>query len=76
LNAHANLWAETSKNELCNLEVIARGVGTDRLLFGSDYPFSTYSSEIEKIRLLPGLGAEDIDCILGGNARRFLESVP
>ncbi len=73
LNAHPNLWAETSKNELCNLEAITRGVGIDRLLFGSDYPFSTYASEIEKIRLLPGLDAADVDRILSGNAIRLLE---
>jgi predicted TIM-barrel fold metal-dependent hydrolase len=76
LNAHPNLWAETSKNELCNLEAIARGVGIDRLLFGSDYPFSTYASEIEKVRLLPGLEAADIDRILGSNAVLLLEGRP
>jgi predicted TIM-barrel fold metal-dependent hydrolase len=73
LAAHSNLWAETSKNELCNLEAIARGVGIDRLLFGSDYPFSTYASELEKIRLLPGLETADIERILGGNAGSLLE---
>lgn len=72
LEACRNLWAETSKNELCNLEAIVRAFGVDRLLFGSDYPFSTYRSEIEKIRLLPGLSVTDIEGILGTNATRFL----
>lgn len=71
LEACPNLWAETSKNELCNLEAIVRTTGVDRLLFGSDYPFSTYRCEIEKIRLLPGLSAADVERILGGNAGRF-----
>ncbi len=72
LQACPNLWAETSKNELCNLEAIVRTIGIDRLLFGSDYPFSTFSSEIEKIRLLPGLQASDVEKILGGNGARLL----
>ena len=72
LEAHGNLWAETSKNELSNLEAIARVIGPERLVFGSDYPFSTYHSEIEKIRLLPGLSSNDIEKILGLNALRLL----
>src|ERR1044071_3080283 len=55
LDACPNLWAETSKNGLANLEALARRFGPSRLLFGSDYPFSSYEGEIEKIRLLPGL---------------------
>ena len=51
-------------------------MGIDQLLFGSDYPFSTYASEIEKIRLLPGLQAADVDRILGGNAVRLLDGRP
>jgi predicted TIM-barrel fold metal-dependent hydrolase len=72
LEACPNLWAETSRNELANLEAIVRAFGPGRLLFGSDYPFSTYASEIEKIRLLPGLSAKDADSILGANAARLL----
>src|SRR5690349_18940349 len=55
LEACPNLWAETSRNGLANLEALARRFGASRLLFGSDYPFSSYEGEIEKIRLLPGL---------------------
>ena len=73
LQACSNLWAETSKNELCNLEAIVRAVGTDRLLFGSDYPFSSYESEIAKIRLLPDLTERDVQQILCGNAMRLLD---
>jgi predicted TIM-barrel fold metal-dependent hydrolase len=72
LQACPNLWAESSKNELCNLEAIVRTTGVERLLFGSDYPFSSYSSELEKIRLLPGLAATDIDSILGRNGAALL----
>ncbi|MBI3665473.1 MAG: amidohydrolase [Acidobacteria bacterium] len=73
LEACPNLWAETSKNELCNLEAIVRAIGPERLVFGSDYPFSTYRSEIEKIRLLPGLSNHDMEKILGVNALRLLD---
>jgi predicted TIM-barrel fold metal-dependent hydrolase len=72
LEACPNLWAETSKNELANLESIVRARGAARLLFGSDYPFSTYESEIAKIRLTPGLGEGDAERILGRNALELL----
>ncbi len=72
LEACPNLWAETSKNELANLESIIRARGAARLLFGSDYPFSTYQSEITKVRLTPGLKEGDAERILGGNALELL----
>ncbi|MCW5981041.1 MAG: amidohydrolase [Bryobacteraceae bacterium] len=74
LEACPNLWAETSKTELANLESIARTRGADRLLFGSDYPFSTYESEIAKVRLTPGVTEADAERILGRNALELLES--
>jgi predicted TIM-barrel fold metal-dependent hydrolase len=67
-----NLWAETSKNGLANLEALARRFGAGRLLFGSDYPFSSYEGEIEKIKLLPGLDEVGRDAIFSHNARRLL----
>ena len=72
LEACPNLWAETSKNGLANLEALARKFGASRLLFGSDYPFSSYEGEIEKIRLLPGLDDADREYIFSGNARKLL----
>ena len=72
LEACPNLWAETSKNGLANLESLVRKFGSTRLLFGSDHPFSSYAGEIEKIRLLPGLTDLDRDNVFRGNARRLL----
>ncbi len=72
LEACPNLWAETSRNGLANLEALARRFGAARLLFGSDQPFSSYAGEIEKIRLLPGLDDAGRECIFSGNARRLL----
>ena len=68
LEACPNLWAETSRNGLANLEALARRFGAERLLFGSDYPFSNYESEIAKIRLLPGLTETERERVLAGNA--------
>ena len=72
LEACPNLLAETSKNGLANLEALARKFGSGRLLFGSDHPFSSYESEIAKVRLLPSLSAVDRDNILYSNASRLL----
>lgn len=72
LEACPNLIAETSKNGLANLEALVRKFGAGRLLFGSDHPFSSYDTEIEKIKLLPGLSDEDRGAILHGNAARLL----
>ena len=45
--------------------------GADRLLFGTDSPWSAQRPDIEWIRALP-LSKEQKDAILGGNARRLL----
>lgn len=74
LEACPNLWAETSKTELANLESIVRTRGAGRLLFGSDFPFSSYESEIVKVRLTPGVSDADAERILGLNALELLES--
>lgn len=76
LEARPNLWAETSKNELANLESIVRTGGAARLLFGSDYPISTYESELAKIRLTPNLKEGDAERILGRNALELHGEAP
>lgn len=50
---------------------IARAHGTDRILFGSDAPWSRADEEIAAIRALP-LTVEEQNAILGGNAARLL----
>jgi uncharacterized protein len=72
LEACPNLWAETSRNGLANLEALARKFGASRLLFGSDFPFSSYEGEIEKLRLLPGLDDAGRTAMFSGNARALL----
>jgi predicted TIM-barrel fold metal-dependent hydrolase len=72
LEACPNLWAETSRNGLANLESLVSRFGAQRLLFGSDYPFSSYEAEISKIRLLPGCGDVERERIFAGNAQALL----
>jgi predicted TIM-barrel fold metal-dependent hydrolase len=50
---------------------IAAKHGTDKILFGSDAPWSNAQTEINHIKSLP-LPRESIDAILSGNARRIL----
>jgi len=46
-------------------------VGSDRILFGSDYPLMAQSRVINEIKSID-LPEEEIDLILSGNARRLL----
>ncbi len=45
--------------------------GTDRVLFGSDWPMGNPANDIEFLESL-GLASDDLDAILGGNAQRLL----
>jgi len=50
---------------------IVRGHGADKILFGSDAPWSNAMVDIECLKSLP-LQESDIAAILGGNAKRIL----
>lgn len=50
---------------------IARAHGVDRILFGSDSPWSDAKTEIAQLKALPMTDGEK-EMILGGNARRVL----
>ena len=50
---------------------VIRNHGADKVLFASDSPWSNGKEEIAAIRSLP-LTQEQIDAVLGGNARRLL----
>ncbi|MBO6214110.1 MAG: amidohydrolase family protein [Lachnospiraceae bacterium] len=53
---------------------IYRAFGSERILFGTDSPWSDAKSEMDFIRSLP-LSEDEKDDILGGNARRLLSSL-
>jgi predicted TIM-barrel fold metal-dependent hydrolase len=50
---------------------IVKNHGADKILFASDYPWSSAKSEIEQLKSLP-LSEKEKDAILGGNAKRIL----
>ena len=50
---------------------IVKKHGADKILFGSDAPWSNAQTEIEHLKSMP-IPEDDINCILGGNARRLL----
>lgn len=50
---------------------IVKKHGADKILFGSDSPWSNARTEIEHLKAMP-LPNDDIDAILSGNARRLL----
>ncbi len=53
---------------------IAKKHGADKILFGSDSPWSNAEYEIARIKALP-LSQEEKDAILGGNAAKLLTLV-
>ncbi len=58
------------------LEVLVDGLGTERVHWGTDWPYlrlHSYVELISAIREAPFLGEEQVDQILGLNAQRFLE---
>ncbi len=50
---------------------LARAHGTERILFGTDGPWTNMAEQLERIRELP-FSADEFEAILGGNARRAL----
>jgi predicted TIM-barrel fold metal-dependent hydrolase len=50
---------------------IVKNHGADKVLFASDYPWSSAKTEIEHLKAMP-LSSEEKNAILGGNAMRIL----
>jgi hypothetical protein len=48
-----------------------RGHGTDRILFGTDGPWTDAAAEIAELRAL-GLSADEVEAVLWRNAARLL----
>jgi hypothetical protein len=66
----ANVHADTSTAALPEIKDFIRRYGGDRLLFGSDYPFSQPRTEVTKILSL-NLPEPQTRAILGDNFRRL-----
>jgi len=75
--AGREVWLDTSYTlgQLADEEFVAlaRRHGTDRVLFGSDGPWTDPVVELEHLRRI-GLDAEELEAVLGGNAERLLGS--
>jgi hypothetical protein len=65
-----NVHADTSTAALPEIKDFLRRYGSERLLFGSDYPFSQPQVELDKILSL-NRPAGETQAILGGNFRRL-----
>jgi predicted TIM-barrel fold metal-dependent hydrolase len=65
-----NVYLETSDN-MYGVTGPAGGIGADRILFGSNTPFSSPEVELFKVTS-SDLSASDKELILGGNAARLL----
>ena len=74
--AGSDIWLDTSMGfEYFSRDQFLRIVrkhGADKILFATDSPWSHARTEIEHLRAMP-LAPEDIDAVLGGNARRILK---
>lgn len=51
---------------------LIRGIGPDRIVTGSDFPWYTFATTAEIVEGLPGLSQAERDLILGENAARLL----
>lgn len=68
---YPNVYLELSVNyEAAKLEDTVERLGSRRLLFGSDAPLHHPSVMLQRIRVI-GLGTDDAENILCGNARRL-----
>lgn len=66
-----NVWADTALAYHGEIDDFARRYGTDRLLFGSDYPFGTPASEKQKVEQL--FTGRKREAVLSGNLLRLLQ---
>lgn len=73
--AGRDVWLDTAYTlgHLPDDEIVAlaRAHGVERVLFGTDGPWTDPAEELRRMRSLPFTGAE-LDAILGGNAERLL----
>jgi predicted TIM-barrel fold metal-dependent hydrolase len=51
---------------------LIRGVGPDRVMLGTDFPWYDLDRTVELVMDVPGLGVEEREAILGANAARIL----
>ena len=71
---HPNVYADTALASVGDIADYIGRYGHEKIFFGSDFPFGSPRSELNKIRRL-GLPEEVFRSVAGSNIRRFLSSV-
>lgn len=66
------VWVDTSLSSVREIADFAESYGTDRMMFGSDYPFGIPSREKEKV--LQVLSGSDLRAVLSKNLMKLLEN--
>ena len=64
-------FLETASAHPAAVRMTAEVIGSDRMVFGSDYPSFDFARAVASVRSC-GLPLEDIDSILSGNARALI----
>jgi hypothetical protein len=67
-----NVWLEITGQGTTQLDAIIKGVGTDRLLFGSDWPFYPLAATLAKVLLVTEKDPAGRAAIVRYNADRIL----
>jgi predicted TIM-barrel fold metal-dependent hydrolase len=66
-----NLFFETSINRRPRIERLILSLGPEKVVFGSDEPYGSAPEALEAIRSIE-MSEEEMDMVLGGNARSIL----
>jgi predicted TIM-barrel fold metal-dependent hydrolase len=69
---YPNAWMGLHGQGITILDRIIREVGTERLVFGSDWPFYHVAATLAKVLIVTESRPEVREAILNGNARRLL----
>jgi len=70
---HENVWLEITGQGATQLGAIIKEVGTERLLFGSDWPFYPLAATLAKVLLVTEKNRAARGAIVRGNADRILQ---
>jgi predicted TIM-barrel fold metal-dependent hydrolase len=70
---HDNVWLEITGQGVTRLDAIIQDVGTERLLFGSDWPFYPLAATLAKVLLVTEKNKAGRAAIVRHNADRILQ---
>jgi len=72
-----NLYVDTASNGYPDITSnVVRGLGPERVLYGSDHPTQPFGFELGKIVKYANLNSDQLDLILGKNLARLLNIEP